>query len=291
MPAPHVLGHLEYLWATAYECGEPRIGDMVSVELAAAWVGEPGKLCKVLLECGGEGRAGFIEPMPGQPGIYQIHDLHDHAPDYVQARARKETERKRIKTCAYCGSEFRSTEARAKFCSNACRQAMYRNRGVVTERDEGLRNSDAGVMERYAPPAPAPAPAPAPKDIPTEVCSQPPQAATSEPAFLTFPTVGGGPKTWDLTRSKVAEYKEAYPGVDVEAECRRALQWTRDNAAKQKTPRGMPAFLNRWLSSAQNNSAGVKQNGYATSGTNGRTNGSALRPTSPARPSQRTFHD
>lgn len=94
MPRPHVRGHLETLWEVAYECGEPRIGDSDSIEAAAEWHGEPGILFQALLSCGGPGRAGFIEDCPDSQGEYQIRDLWDHAPEYVQKRRKREDERK-----------------------------------------------------------------------------------------------------------------------------------------------------------------------------------------------------
>jgi hypothetical protein len=68
---------------------------------------------------------------------------------------------------------------------------------------------------------------------------------------MEFPTVGKGSKTWGLTSAKLAEYQEAFPGVDVEAECRKARQWCIDNSTKRKTAKGMPAFLGRWLAKVQ----------------------------------------
>lgn len=252
MPPPHILGHLEFMWDVAYQSGEPRIGDAVDVELAAGWTGEPGDLCRALAECGGPGRAGFIEEVPGEPGAFQVHDLLDHAPSYVAHRAAKERERKKAKTCGRCGVAFRSTETHAKYCSPACKQASYRER--VTDSDTALRNSDACVTERYAPPAPAPAPAPKEEEPAAQVCDEPPKAAASSPTVLTFPTVGKKkePKEWHLIEAKLAEYRESFPGVDVLACCRAALQWCRDNPARRKTARGMPAFLSRWLTQEQN---------------------------------------
>lgn len=82
--------------------------------------------------------------------------------------------------------------------------------------------------------------------------SEPPATGESaEPAVLEFPTVGRGASVWPLTEAKVAEYRESFPGVDVLAECRVAVQWCRDNPTKRKTYRGMAAFLTRWLSQAQ----------------------------------------
>lgn len=71
-------------------------------------------------------------------------------------------------------------------------------------------------------------------------------------SVLTFPAVGKGPSVWHLTKAKLTEYAGSYPGVDVPAECRKILQWCRDNPTKRKTARGYPAFINRWLSKAQN---------------------------------------
>lgn len=92
-PRPHVRGYLELLWDVAYECGNPVIGDSHAIEAAAEWPGEEGALTSALLSAGGAGRAGFIEPVEGQTDVYQIHDLSDHAPDYVKKRRQRELER------------------------------------------------------------------------------------------------------------------------------------------------------------------------------------------------------
>jgi hypothetical protein len=87
-----------------------------------------------------------------------------------------------------------------------------------------------------------------------DVCSEPvPRAA--EPPVLVYPC-NGKPDTWGLTAAKLAEYRESFPKVDAAAECRKALQWCRDNRAKRKTARGMPAFLGRWLAKEQDRSRG-----------------------------------
>jgi uncharacterized protein YdaU (DUF1376 family) len=71
------------------------------------------------------------------------------------------------------------------------------------------------------------------------------------PAVMTFPVVGKDPGEWHLTAAKVAEWREAFPGIDVTAECRKARQWCLDNPRRCKTRRGITAFLGRWLSKAQ----------------------------------------
>ncbi len=81
---------------------------------------------------------------------------------------------------------------------------------------------------------------------------EPPEAGNSKPpAVMVFPCVGIGPHEWPLTQSKVAEYLQTFPAVDILSECRKALQWCRDNPRKQKTARGLPAFLGRWLAKEQ----------------------------------------
>jgi hypothetical protein len=70
--------------------------------------------------------------------------------------------------------------------------------------------------------------------------------------------VGNG-QTWTLAGSKLDEWSSAYPHLDVEAELRKARQWLIDNPPKRKTLRGMPRFLNGWLSRAQDSGRGVRR--------------------------------
>ncbi len=51
--------------------------------------------------------------------------------------------------------------------------------------------------------------------------------------------------------AKLAEYRQAFPGVDALSECRKALQWCLDNPIRRKTFGGMPKFLGSWLGRAQ----------------------------------------
>lgn len=153
----HIRGHLELLWEVAYECGNPRIGDVTDIELAAGWEGEPGKLCKALLECGGNGHAGFIEEIPDEPGHYEIHDLYDHSPEYVRKRMDRENVRKsRGTTLSELRAEAGRKGAAAKWATTDS-----------PENDNCLANGNgchsAGMANGTTPtPAPAPTPAPTP---------------------------------------------------------------------------------------------------------------------------------
>lgn len=160
LPEAYVLGHLQMLWETAYEIG-PEIGDATDVEVAAGWVGEPGVLCSALATCGGSGRHGFLEPNPELPDCFLVHDLWDHAPEYVSRRVGKEIARKKDRPCQHCGTIFHSTEPHARYCSHACRSAAYRVRHGdhgVTDGDADLRHGDGDVSHCDEPPSPSPSP-------------------------------------------------------------------------------------------------------------------------------------
>ena len=147
----HIRGHLELLWEVAYECGKPEIGDAADVELAADWQGEPGRFCQAILECGGKGHAGFIEEIADEPGRYQVHDLYDHAPEYVRKRMDRELARQRTgKTL----SDIRAEAAKKRW------KATTTDANVKQAADTCTQN-DANGCKRHAngtPPAPAPAP-------------------------------------------------------------------------------------------------------------------------------------
>lgn len=94
LPEPYALGLLECLWSQCYESGDELLGDARDVELACRWPGERGVLAAALAGAGGASGPGFIEEIPGQPGVFQIHDLFDHAPAYVHRRAAREEARR-----------------------------------------------------------------------------------------------------------------------------------------------------------------------------------------------------
>lgn len=113
-------GHLELLWEVAYENGDDLVGDAGDLEHLTKWGGAPGALAAALLE------AGFVDQEGDQ---YRVHDLWDHAPDYVRKRRQRENERQEKgfslsrnglrresveavfstdkHSCALCGSEHR----------------------------------------------------------------------------------------------------------------------------------------------------------------------------------------
>lgn len=117
------MGHLEILWEVSYECGDDLLGDAGDVETLGCWQGEAGKLAAALVE------SGFLDATP--EGL-RVHDLWDHAPEYVKKRRKREAERREA------GAALRSVTAERR-----------------TTADSGHRTAPNGT-----PPAPSPAPAP-----------------------------------------------------------------------------------------------------------------------------------
>ena len=89
----------------------------------------------------------------------------------------------------------------------------------------------------------------------TPSCSEPSKTTTAEPApeFPVFECNGReGQRRWTLTDGEIRSLSEAFPGVAVQGECRKAWKWLDANPAKRKTARGMSSFLFRWMERAQN---------------------------------------
>ncbi len=84
-------GVLELMWEVSYESGDERLGSPDAVEAAARWRGERGACFAALRDSTGQGAVGFIEE---RGGVWCVHDLWDHAPDYVRKRATREEQRR-----------------------------------------------------------------------------------------------------------------------------------------------------------------------------------------------------
>lgn len=86
--------------------------------------------------------------------------------------------------------------------------------------------------------------------IPDARSVHPPASADVSPAFLEFPVVGQGGKTWTLSEAQVAEWAKLFPNLDIAAEARKALAWSGANPGHRKTSKGMPKFLVNWFGRA-----------------------------------------
>lgn len=53
-----------------------------------------------------------------------------------------------------------------------------------------------------------------------------------------------------ITPDRLRQWVDAYPGIDVEAEIRKAASWCRDNPPKARLKRQWARFLGNWFSRA-----------------------------------------
>jgi hypothetical protein len=142
-------GALELLWDAAYEAADDFIGDVVDVEAAARWRGNEGVLLAALRDAGGEGRAGFIDEggtewwPDGKPGTYRVHDLWDHAPDFVKGRAERELAREEK------GETISSLRAAAG------RKGRAKQLGRASDgQPSGIQTATSGQIKPTCPPEP-----------------------------------------------------------------------------------------------------------------------------------------
>lgn len=255
LPAPYVLGHLEYLWRVGCSTGNPVIGDDLDIELAAEWQGESGVLAAALVE------ERFVDRRL-EDGRLEIHDLFENAPEYVARRADREAQRRLDRVCQHCHGDFRSADPRARFCSSACRTGHWRKQQADRDgSDETV--TDANVTQRNRDtPVTSPGRHVTHRDGSTgtaqtgttqhgtkSVSSATPDGVTQPDSavLLSFPTVGQGQATWALTRQRVDHWRTLYPDLDVLAAARKALAWIEAKPSRRKTARGMDAFLVNWL--------------------------------------------
>lgn len=268
--APLLLGHLEFMWSTANESGNPVFQTWEHVEIAAKWDGEPGVFAKILSDSG----SNFLDR--GEGDCFFIHDYWDHAPDYVRKRFLRERQR-------------------------------MENAKKFQDSDRSLTGQRQTTADNGRPPAPAPTPTPNIKicsELPKAAVAEPlasdgvepdktttphhePEAATpiggslfipseSKP-FLThkgpyrvrdedvhswFPVRGcKDPRGWPffhehglqlVERFKMDNGDAAYVEQFITAQLPKAVGWLKDRPTRTKTPKGMPAFLATWMESGLN---------------------------------------
>lgn len=143
---------------------------------------------------------------------YWIHDWHDHAPEYIKKKLR----------AAGLTPPCRDTD---EIVSGQCPDISVLTMPCHALPIQSKKKDSSEVAE--------------------------PPSKQLEPAFLTYPT-NGPVKTWNLMAHQVGRWKEHFPGVDVEAECRKAVAWCEANPSQRKTSTGMPRFLVKWLTRQQN---------------------------------------
>ncbi len=82
MPRAHVLGHLEFMWMTIHDSGNPVFSLKKHIEVAADWEGPHDEFADLLIE------VGFLDKLPDNKG-FEVHDYWENCPKYVKDRERQ----------------------------------------------------------------------------------------------------------------------------------------------------------------------------------------------------------
>lgn len=99
--------------------------------------------------------------------------------------------------------------------------------------------------------APSPSPSPTPSySVRSDSNRSKPSMPGEDPVFCSFPTNRKN-QTFEVLMSKIDEWKESYPAVDVEQEVRKCRQWNVDNPSRRKTARGVLKHVSAWLARCQ----------------------------------------
>lgn len=234
VPEPHAYGLCEFLWSVSYESGNPVIGDLLDVELNAGWKGEAGLLCLSLLNCGGENCAGLIEPIGDDykrisfvdtnstKGVrFQIHDLHDHAPDYVRRRMAREEDR----------------------ASNGMTISDVRRKSVSARKDRKLLQTvtnEIHLNPREVTKVRTPSPAPSPAPTPINVTSGDVEVTDASQENGEIDAAAG-----DILDSEIREYFAGHKMLmwdpKTNAKCRKLVEMVGWSKAKELISKGISA--------------------------------------------------
>lgn len=226
-------------------CGAHRTdGDLVGmtdedIEIASQWDGEPGLLVRSLRE------VGYLD---GPPGASVVHDWADHQPWISSSKRRQADAKIGAMTRWHNAGRHGVPEPGCPLCAGS-------NAGSNAESNAGSNETDASSIETpcdlLCPSTNSNSNSNSSTNSSTNSSSN--SATTSAPPLdeptaapvLVYPC-NGIPATWDLAAEQVEHWSTLYPDLDVTTECRKALAWIEAN--QRKTARGMPRFLNGWLS-------------------------------------------
>jgi hypothetical protein len=151
----------------------------------------------------------------------------------------------------------RKRESRSKARDLAAAFGDKKSRNVTNGHDTGQKVTSGHSRSQLVTPSCAVPSRTVPSLAQEELLAASPNDSPPAPAVVSvLPCVGQGPSEYEVTELQVALWREAYPGIDVLGEVRKARAWLEANPTRRKTHRGMPAFLVSWLNRAQNGSRG-----------------------------------
>ncbi len=231
IPRYAAVGIVESLWHfAAKHAPAGDVGKWSDEEIATSmgWNDEAETLVSALVE------SRLLDQSDGARLI--VHDWDDHCEDGIHCALARKTE--------FFANGKMPKLSRLGKAERPQIEAAYRDKAIA---ESTHKNARKRAKARAKPSLALPSPA---KPCPASSCSEPAEPASEQPV-LVFPCVGDGPSDFPLMQAKLDEYEQSYPGINALAECRKALQWCRDNPLRRKTFGGMPKFLNQWLARAQ----------------------------------------
>ena len=259
IPRVLALGHLTALWTWVLtQAPDGALDGLTSEDLADAcwWEGEPDAIARALVD------AGLLDVT--EHG-WQVHGWAEHAESLKAAQRmakKRETERAVRNSSEQFGTvtsdETRRDETRRDHSSSV----LGLHRAEFSGDAPGSADADptAALGERQEGPKDEPKPPPAP-----EVPPEPENAPDAKPEALALIPLElpPAPAVWlrlkggrevGITTMQVAQWSDAYPGVDVRAELLRMRAWLDANPAKRPAS-SVASFAIRWLGRAQNDAA------------------------------------
>ena len=234
IPTWGAVGLLESLWhLTAQHAKDGAIGKTFTNEdiaNAIGWEGCPNNLIEAFVS------SGWLDMCESNRLL--VHDWHEHCPEFVKGNIR------RMK------KEFASPSNSVPYSvpysvpnsvpNSVPYSVPYSVGNLSTQLSGILQDQDQDQAN------------PLPSSLRSEGCDgavPAPPPTPSEPAIAIVSTKGKH-KEWHLLPSHIEGWKEAYKGLDIEAEVRKAIAWLEANPDRRKTSRGMPAFLVNWFNRA-----------------------------------------
>lgn len=235
IPTEYAAGLLGKLWDWCADVApQGDIGKWSDGAIARAlnWKGDPAEFVQAFVDSGWLDRDAKYRLV--------VHDIRDHAQNWWHAKLKK------------LNLDFVEPTGPPETPET---QEPSIEASIEPSKIEEKPTPEAAILQTSANPCPSQETTNVVFGEPEQVPPSPTPKPASPPSEFEFPVSGkGAPSSglWTLPQSKLDEYREAYPGLDVDSEMRKARQWCRDNALKRKSPSGMLAFLTKWLNRAQN---------------------------------------
>jgi len=230
------VGILESLWhLTAKEAPQGDIGKLPDEDIALGldWDGEPSKLIDSLTQ------ARWLDKAKSARLI--VHDWHLHCEDTIDVRLARNGQ-------AYANGNLPrmnklNKDERAHLCQKF---GWVEYNGAFVRTKSHKKALPLPIPTPLPKPEPKPRPEPLPKTLARSV---PPDELAG-----TLPLANGS--DFQVSKSDVDRWAQAFPGVSVKQELKKFKAWCEDNPTRKKTAKGIKSAVFRWLDKAQNHGGG-----------------------------------